>query len=98
MKLAALRKLAVRSNLRVRFDLPGGMEGCVDEHGLLRIPSLAGPAGFDVEAELACAERFRIEPVAEAAADALVRTVTRGEIEALLGAVPQAPAPAHEEE
>jgi len=61
MKLADLRKLTVRKNLRVRFHLPNGMECIVDEHGLAQIPALNKVPDFNLEQELVAVTEFVLE-------------------------------------
>ncbi len=65
MKLADLRKAAVRKCLRIRFSLANGLECTVDEHGVARVPGLAGVPDFNLERELESARDFRIEAAAQ---------------------------------
>ena len=92
MKLADLRKLAIRRQLRIRFSISNGMECLMTEHGVARVPELKGAAVFNLEDELASAREFRLEPAASGAA----RTVAREELESMIG--PAAAAAAHEDE
>ena len=87
MTLAGLRKLAVRSRTGIRFTVPGGAECVVDESGVLRVPSLAGPPDFSAEGALAQASEFHLG----------VSRVTREQLEAVLDASPK-PQPAHHED
>ena len=99
MKLADLRKLSIRQNVRIRFSLSNGMECVITEHGLAQVPELRQTAGFNIEEELEQASRFVLEPIAtnkkQAAAPA--KPVDRNELAAMIGAAPQAAAE-HEEE
>ena len=65
MKLADLRKLSVRKNLRIRFPLPNGMECVVTEHGVAQVPGLKGVPDFNLEQELASITEFVLEPADE---------------------------------
>ena len=68
MKLADLRKLAIRKQIRIRFPLKNGMECVIDERGVAQVPALKTPPEFNLEEELAAAETFVTEPVALAGA------------------------------
>lgn len=61
MKLSDVRKIAVKQQSRVRFALQGGMECVVDEHGVARVPGLAGPPAFNLEEEFARAVQFSVQ-------------------------------------
>ena len=63
MKLVDIRKLTIKKHMRVSFPLPNGMECVIDEHGLSKVPRLNAPPDFNLEAELARATRFILEPV-----------------------------------
>jgi hypothetical protein len=63
MKLADLRKLAIRKQLKIRFALRNGMECVVDEDGIARVPALKAQPEFNLEQELAEASAFAVEPV-----------------------------------
>lgn len=65
MTLADLRKLAVKKRLRIRFVLPNGMEGAMDEHGIARVPALNKVPDFDLERELPAVKEFTLEYRAE---------------------------------
>jgi hypothetical protein len=62
MRLADVRRLAIRRGARLAFRLSSGLECVIDEHGVARVPGLAGPPGFSLEEELSKAERFTLEP------------------------------------
>jgi len=98
MKLADLRKLSIRKNLKIRFQLSNGLECVVTEHGLAQIPALARTPDFNVEQELAAVSRFLIEPaVVSKKAPAVPRAVDAQELTAMLGSSP-ATATEHEED
>src|SRR5262249_48826998 len=62
MKLADLRRTAIRSCVRIRFPLSNGMECVLNEHGIAQIPALRAAPDFDLENELAQAVQFTVEP------------------------------------
>ena len=64
MKLADLRKLAIRKQIRIRFPLKNGMECVINERGVAQVPALKAPPEFNLEEELATAETFVTEAVA----------------------------------
>ena len=86
MKLQDVRKFAVRKRTRVRFGFGESLECVVNEHGLATVPSpgVAAQPPFDLEAELASAGRFSLEPAQAVGAKA--RTISRAELESLLDA------------
>jgi hypothetical protein len=63
MRLADLRKLAIRKQVRIRFPLKNGMECVVNECGVAQIPALQSPPEFNLEDELSGASTFVMEPV-----------------------------------
>jgi hypothetical protein len=63
MKLADLRKLAIRKKMTVRFPLRNGMECVIAEDGVARVPALKTQPDFNLEQELAEASSFVVEPV-----------------------------------
>ena len=76
MKLADLKRLAVKKHLKIHFRLRNGMECIVNEDGVARVPALKAIPDFNVEDELAAAGEFLIEPAPPAAP----RTVPRAEM------------------
>ena len=62
MKLADLRKLSIRKQLKIRFQLPNGMECVINEHGIAQIPALRRVPDFNLEQELERVSEFVIEP------------------------------------
>ncbi len=97
MKLADLRKLAIRRRIRIRFALPGGLECVVNEHGVAEAPGLARRPDFDFETELAAVDMFVIEHVVSAKKSSPTRTVNRAELSAMLAPAATATAAAEEE-
>jgi hypothetical protein len=63
MKLADLRKLAIRKQTKIRFTLRNGMECVIGEDGIARVPALKAQPEFNLEQELAGADAFVLEPV-----------------------------------
>lgn len=63
MKLADLRKLSIRKNLKIHFPLSNGMECVVTERGIAEVPGLARVPDFNLEQELAAASAFTLEPL-----------------------------------
>ena len=98
MKLADLRKFAIRREFRIRFALRNGMECVVDEHGVARVPALKGVPDFDLEVELASASEFVLEPAVFAKDSPKPRTARRDELAAMTTASPSAAPAAHDDE
>ena len=63
MKLADVKRLAVRGGYNIRFALPNGLECLVDCHGVARVPGLNAPPSFNLEQQLAGAQVFIVEAV-----------------------------------
>lgn len=61
MKLADVKRLAVRRGLNIRFNLPDGSECVIDCHGVGRVPGLNGPPNFNLEESFAAAQTFLVE-------------------------------------
>jgi hypothetical protein len=66
MKLADLRRVAIKTGVRFRFPLSNGLECVLTEHGIAEIPALRAVPNFDLEDELARAVQFTMEPVSTA--------------------------------
>lgn len=62
MKLSDLKKLSIKKQLRIHFQLRNGMECVVTEHGIAQIPELRGIPDFNLEEELVSTSRFLLEP------------------------------------
>jgi hypothetical protein len=94
MKLADLRRLSIRRQIRIRFPIRNGMECIVDEHGVAKVPSLRSIPDFNLEQELTGAQGFVLEPLAGA-----TRNIAREELDAMIAtASGSAAAAEHEEE
>ena len=66
MKLADLRKLAIRKQVKVHFSLRNGMECVIGEDGIARVPALKAQPEFNLEQELTEAAAFVVETVVPA--------------------------------
>lgn len=93
MKLADLRKVAIREQAKIHFRLQNGMEGVVNEHGVAEVPGLHSRPDFNLEQELAGAVEFLFEPKAPHQP----RKLRREELESMVAAAPAAAA-AHDHE
>ncbi len=105
MKLADVRKLAIRKQFKVRWVLRNGMECVVTEEGIAKLPAIDRIPDFNIEEEFAAAGDFLLDPVVST--DKKVdkknlpksRSVTRAELEGMASASPSAaPAPDHDDE
>ena len=87
MKLNDVRKLAIRGQMRIVFEMHNGMECHVTEHGHSKVPALDGVPDLNLEDEFSHASRFRLEPVAGAKEKARAerREVGREELEKMAG-------------
>ena len=61
MTLVDLRKLAIRRQSKISFNLRNGMECVVSEDGIARVPELKSVPDFNLEQELAAASTFVME-------------------------------------
>ncbi len=84
MTLADLRRLAIKTSIRIRFPLSGGLECIISEHGIAQVPGLRATPSFNLEEELARAPRFTLEPVAAQGSKGL-QTLGRDQLAALAG-------------
>lgn len=100
MTLSDLRRVSVRSNLRIRFPLSNGMECVLDEHGIAQVPALRAVPAFNLETELAGATEFVVEEAISGDKDkakAKPRRYSRDEMSALATAGAGGPATHHDE-
>ena len=98
MKLADLRKLSIRKQLKIRFQLSNGMECVITEHGIAQVPELRRVPDFNLEQELARVSQFVLEPArAESKASLKPSTVSLAELTGML-APAGAAASDHEED
>ena len=94
MTLLDLRRYAIRNQIRIQFTAPAAGDCIVNEHGVLRMPSLAAASDFHFDNSLTGVEKFVLTPVREPARP---QKVSRDDLEALLGDTPKASEPAHDE-
>jgi hypothetical protein len=98
VKLADLRRLSIRKQIKIRFQLSNGMECVITEHGIAQVPVLRRVPDFNLEQELATASQFVLEPARVDSKSAVKpKTVSPDELAGMLGASP-ASAGEHEEE
>jgi hypothetical protein len=97
MKLSDVRKMAIRQQTRVRFNMSDGRECVVKEDGIARIPGLTDIPTLDLEEELARATEFRLETVVIPPAKSTTRTIKRGELEKLSSSGPAVETDDHDE-
>ena len=93
MKLADIRRLAIKQQLKIHYRLRNGMECIVTEQGIAQVPALKSVPDFNLEEELAVAGEFLLEPTAAMPA----RRINRDELAAMTGDS-GTPAAAHEHE
>jgi hypothetical protein len=94
MKLADLRKLSIRRQIRIRFAICNGMECVITEHGIAQVPGLRSVPDFNLEQELAGASAFVLEPVS----DPSPRPVGRAELDAMVATIAPGATAEHEED
>ncbi|HEY7388669.1 MAG TPA: hypothetical protein VH640_09175 [Bryobacteraceae bacterium] len=99
MKLADLRKLSVRQNLKIRFQLPNGLECVITEQGVARIPALSRAPDFNLEQELISITEFVLDPaVADRKSSEAPKRVRREELESLVAPKSASAGADHEDE
>ncbi len=64
MKLADLRRMAIKSGARIHFPLADGMECVVNEHGIAQVPGMRAAGDCNLEDELGRASQFTLESLA----------------------------------
>lgn len=94
MKLADLRRLSIRKQLKIHFKLRNGMECVVNEHGVAQAPELRSVPEFNFEEELAAAGEFLVEPLPQGQA----RKLSRAEMASMAADSPAAAAHDHDDE
>lgn len=98
MKLADLRKLSIRKQLKIRFQLANGLECVVTEHGIAQVPALRRVPDFNLERELANVSQFILEPArADSKSVPKPATVSLAELTSMLAPAAASTAD-HEEE
>jgi hypothetical protein len=99
MKLGDLRKLAIRQQTRIRFLLANGLECVVNEHGVAQVAQLKGVPDFNLEQELAGAQRFQIDTLTiDPKLPVRSRALNREELATMTNASPAAEVHDHDDE
>ena len=97
MKLADLRRLSIRNQLKIRFQLSNGMECVITEHGIAQLPALRRVPDFNLEQELSGVSQFVLEPARlDSKSPVRPKTLTVAELTGMLG--PSVASAEHEEE
>ena len=98
MTLLDLRKIAVRQQVRIRFQISNGLECVINEHGIAQVPSLNTIPDFNLEKEFESVAQFNVEPaVVDPKKPVPPRPLTREAMIAMADSSPIAVAE-HEEE
>ncbi len=63
MTLADLKKVAIRKQTRIRFDVPGGLQCVVTEHGIAQVPGLSRVPDFSLDDIAQNSASFTLEPL-----------------------------------
>ena len=82
MTLLELRRYAIRNRTRIHFTVPPAGDCTVNEHGLVKIPSLSAVPDFNVEALLGSVEQFLLDPLQPGSKH---QKISRQQLQALLG-------------
>lgn len=101
MRLNDIRRLTIRQRVQIRFTLSNGMDCIINEHGVSRVPQLNQPPAFNLEEELAGAQRFSLEPVSLAgkgSAQPKPRQLSREELQVLAASAGSPATPQHDHE
>ncbi len=100
MKLADLRKLSIKKQLRIHFRLANGMECVISENGVAQVTQLRSTPDFNLEQELVSASQFLLEPATPASKkDApKARSVGREELAQMTVSGPAAAHDDHDDE
>jgi hypothetical protein len=99
MKLADLRKLSIRQNLKIRFQLPNGLECVITERGVAQVSALRRPPDFNLEQELVSISEFVLDPAAQDQKRPVApRRIGREELAAMAAPAASAAGAEHEEE
>jgi hypothetical protein len=88
MKLADLRRVSIKSNVRIRFALSNGMECVLNEKGIAQVPALHAIPLFNLEEEFARATQFTLEPAGVEKGKPRHRVLTRDQLASLVGVKP----------
>jgi hypothetical protein len=99
MRLADLRKLSIRQNLKIRFQLSNGMECIITEHGVAQVPALRRAPDFNLEQELVSISEFVLDSLIQDQKRPIApRRVGREELTRMAAPAASAAGAEHEEE
>jgi hypothetical protein len=99
MKLADLRKLSIRQNLKIRFRLSNGLECVITEHGVAEVPALRRAPDFNLEQELVSISEFVLDAAAQDQKRPVApRRIDRAELAAMAAPATSPAGAEHEEE
>jgi hypothetical protein len=99
MKLADLRKLSIRQNLKIRFQLSNGLECVITEHGVAQITTLRRAPDCNLEQELVSISEFVLDSAGQDQKRPIApRRISREELAAIAGPATSAAGADHEEE
>lgn len=96
MKLAEIRRVAIRKHARIRFRLPNGLECTITEGGVVKIPELKSVPDFNVETVLPSVGTFQLEPVVVESGRSRTQALSVAELEKLVAATAPGAAAAHD--
>lgn len=85
MTLNDIKRYAIKNQSSLTFPIEGGLNCVVNEHGIVKVPGLAGPPTFDLDKEFAVAAIFTVEPVATGKEKPKPVRMPRAELAAKLG-------------
>jgi hypothetical protein len=103
MKLGDLRRLCIRRQVRIHFQIANGMECVMTEHGIAEVPGMRAIPDFNLEEQLQSASEFLMESAGAETASrrntALKpRRIERSEMVSMAASHAAGAAPAHEHE
>jgi hypothetical protein len=99
MRLADLRKLSIRQNLKIRFQLSNGLECVITEHGVAQVAALRRAPDFNLEQELVSISEFVLDSCAQDQKRPVApRRIGREELAAMAAPAATAAAAEHEDE
>jgi len=99
MKLADLRKLSIRQNVKIRFQLSNGLECVITEHGVAQVPALRRAPDFNLEQELISISEFVLDSaVQDQGRPGAARRIGREELARMAAPAASPTGAEHEEE
>lgn len=87
MTLQDLRKLTIKQQLAVHFNLSNGQECVINQQGIAQVPGLHAPPAYNLEQELASVSEFLVDSMTQLDKKGvpLRRKMSRSELTALAG-------------